>query len=107
MLFPNRLNSLYSFEKEALRRYWLETALVLLIPYAIAMGVQDLGAVFGLTGSLCSSLIAFVLPSIAYLKFQLEEGPVVSWSNVPALFVLLVGLLSFVVSPFIILFDPR
>lgn len=67
-------------------RFWVVTAMYLCGTFGIAMVLDDLGVVLALVGGTGSTMIAFVLPGIAYYRLCKDDGPSVTKYCALALF---------------------
>jgi hypothetical protein len=54
-------------------KYVIATITLVLSSAFIAILTRDLGAVLTLTGGVCASTLAYIMPGILYLKFQKEK----------------------------------
>ncbi|XP_012278789.1 putative sodium-coupled neutral amino acid transporter 11 [Orussus abietinus] len=74
------------------REYLVVTLSIVTVAYLVSMSTDCLGVVLELNGVLAAVPLAYVLPALCYLK--LEEGPWVSARKLPALGLLLAGVLA-------------
>lgn len=74
------------------RRYLVITMAIITTAYLISMSTDCLGVVLELNGILAAVPLAYVLPALCYLK--LEEGSVLSGKKLPALGLLIAGIIA-------------
>lgn len=98
LLFPRKESSLF-------RHLFLVFSLVG-IAYMVAMLVEDVSIVLGISGATAATTISFILPSLVYLRLDSRTkapvsggaGSIFTLAHIPAIILLALGLMFFVVS---------
>ncbi|XP_077264572.1 putative sodium-coupled neutral amino acid transporter 11 isoform X1 [Temnothorax americanus] len=85
------------------RKYLIITLAILFIAYLISTWTDCLGVVLELNGILAAVPLAYILPGLCYLK--LEEGPVLSSKKLPALGLMVAGILVAISGLLLIIFN--
>ncbi|XP_043281271.1 putative sodium-coupled neutral amino acid transporter 11 [Venturia canescens] len=88
---------------ESDRRYLVITMAIIVTAYLISMSTDCLGVVLELNGILAAVPLAYILPALCYLK--LEEGSIWSVRKLPALGLLLAGVLAALSGLFLVIFN--
>ncbi|XP_015604792.1 putative sodium-coupled neutral amino acid transporter 11 isoform X2 [Cephus cinctus] len=85
------------------RKYLIITMGIIIVTYLISMSTDCLGIVLELNGILAAVPLAYILPALCYLK--LEEGPLLSSKKLPALGLLIAGVLAAVSGLLLVIFN--
>ncbi|XP_012263229.1 putative sodium-coupled neutral amino acid transporter 11 isoform X2 [Athalia rosae] len=84
------------------RKYLIITLSIILVTYLISMSTDCLGVVLELNGILAAVPLAYVLPALCYLR--LEEGSLFSTKKLPALGLMISGVLAAVSGLLLVIF---
>lgn len=84
------------------RKYLIITLGIVLVTYLISMSTDCLGVVLELNGILAAVPLAYVLPALCYLR--LEEGSLLSAKKLPALGLMISGVLAAVAGLLLVIF---
>ena len=85
------------------RRYLIITMGIITAAYLISMSTDCLGVVLELNGILAAVPLAYVLPALCYLK--LEEGNLLCSKKLPALGLLVAGILAAISGLLLVIFN--
>lgn len=87
------------------RRYLIITMGIIAVTYFISMLTDCLGVVLELNGILAAVPLAYILPAMCYLK--LEKGSIFSLDKLPALGLLIAGILAALSGLLLVMFSNQ
>lgn len=87
------------------RRYLIITMGIIAVTYFISMFTDCLGVVLELNGILAAVPLAYILPALCYLK--LEKGSIFSLDKLPALGLLIAGILAAISGLLLVIFSNQ